>query len=80
MIYVVWPTYDDAELCLMEINETMGYPKYPVNAATGEIDYTAQPTTTWSDIMNFVPGKYFLVPPPYPNDYPTEDWEPEAIP
>lgn len=79
MVYVVWPTLEQAQECLDEINVMMGYPKYPVNAQTGEIDYNAQPTTTWSDIMNYVPGKYFLVPPPFPNDYPTEDWEPEEL-
>ena len=47
MNYLVFNTLDEAMAALSSIASFMGYPTYPTNAATGEIDTSAQPTIAW---------------------------------
>ena len=49
-MYLTFKSEEAAKIALEQINKNYGYPIYGVNAKTGKVDKTAQPTTAWANV------------------------------
>jgi hypothetical protein len=76
--WLVFPDEPSAQQALDVIATSMNLPVWPVNAASGQVEYTATPTTAWAVAMQRLDGAWVFPAPPAEHLVGIEGYQVEA--